>query len=209
MWNGGLSLPARLLKKSLVSSALLRRNSNTVPWYSLVPERVETLTTPPEKRPHSAERLLLSTLNSWVESTEGMVVIELNSPAVVGTPSIITSALCACPPLIAKSLSWLVFTETSPNWPPAAGVFVTPGVISTSRKGLRPFNGMFRILALSITCPSDEVCSASSGAAATTSTASVSAPNSIAKSRRITSSTWSVNPARVNVLNPAPAAETR
>jgi len=35
-----------------------------VPWKSLVPERVATLTMPPDARPYSAEKLLLRTRNS-------------------------------------------------------------------------------------------------------------------------------------------------
>lgn len=58
-----------------------------------LPDRVETLITPPPNRPHSADRLLLSTLNSCAASTVGIVVIWLKNPAVAGTPSISTSLL--------------------------------------------------------------------------------------------------------------------
>ena len=42
-------------KKFLASSFSFRRNSNSVPWSSLVPDFVVTLTTPPMARPYSAE----------------------------------------------------------------------------------------------------------------------------------------------------------
>src|SRR6476659_423357 len=100
MRNGGLGFPALLLQKSFASVALLRRYSNKVPCSSLVPDLVETFKTPPENRPHSAERLLLSTLNSCAASTVGIAVMELNNPAVVGIPSTYISVLCFWPPLM-------------------------------------------------------------------------------------------------------------
>src|SRR5215467_16012707 len=52
------------LKKFLASTALLRRNSNSSPWYLSVPERVAIFTIAPELRPYSALYVELSTLNS-------------------------------------------------------------------------------------------------------------------------------------------------
>src|ERR1700732_943621 len=55
-------------KKLEASSALFRMNSYTLPWNSLVPERVIALITPPEERPYSAGYVLLRTENSETAS---------------------------------------------------------------------------------------------------------------------------------------------
>src|SRR5262245_19037478 len=94
------------------------------PWYWLVPARVDTLITPPPKRPQSAERLLLCTLNSWVASTAGMVVTWLVNPLVLGMPSIRISLLCTRPPLIdmlvgARSVKNRRRELREPEWLPA------------------------------------------------------------------------------------------
>ena len=61
--KGGGLLEVKV-KKLRASSALLRKNSNSSPWNSLVPERVATLTTAPELWPYSALKVELSILNS-------------------------------------------------------------------------------------------------------------------------------------------------
>src|SRR5215467_1780182 len=63
------------LKKFLASTALLRRNSNSSPWYLSVPERVAILTIAPELRPYSALYVELSTLNSDTVLIDGWKVI--------------------------------------------------------------------------------------------------------------------------------------
>src|SRR5262245_61292602 len=65
-------------KKLRASSASFRRNSNSSPWNSLVPERVAMLTTAPELCPYSALNVELSTLNSLTLLIEGWKLIELN-----------------------------------------------------------------------------------------------------------------------------------
>ena len=52
--NGGFCRPNLLSSHFAASSAELRRNSKTVPWNSLVPERVTAVRTPPDDRPYSA-----------------------------------------------------------------------------------------------------------------------------------------------------------
>ena len=42
-----------------------------MPWKPLVPDFVDTLTAAPGDRPYSAEYGLVTTLNSWIASTDG------------------------------------------------------------------------------------------------------------------------------------------
>jgi hypothetical protein len=64
--------PVTLDTKLLASSLSLRGNSNTLPWYWFVPDRIVAFTVYPAERPYSAEKLLVLTLNSCTASTEGM-----------------------------------------------------------------------------------------------------------------------------------------
>src|SRR5207247_181969 len=66
--SGGGSVVA---KKFFDWNRSLRRNSQPDPCHSFVPDLVTTLTTDPELRPNSAEKLLLWILNSWTASTFG------------------------------------------------------------------------------------------------------------------------------------------
>ena len=70
--NGGLSAPWGT-KKFLASMRSLRRNSNTDPCSSLVPDLVVIVTTPPMERPNSAEYALVRILNSWTASSWGLM----------------------------------------------------------------------------------------------------------------------------------------
>src|ERR1019366_936699 len=55
----------------LALSLSLRKYSNTLPWYWLVPLLITTLTMPPWKLPNSAEALLVIMLNSAMASGFG------------------------------------------------------------------------------------------------------------------------------------------
>src|ERR1700675_4288961 len=72
--KGGIVGPS---KKFRASRPLLRRNSYAEPWNEFVPEREIPLTTPPELLPYSAEKLLVSTENSWIASTPKVPPITL------------------------------------------------------------------------------------------------------------------------------------
>ena len=67
-------------KKLRASKASLRMNSKAVPCSLLVPDLVDTETTP-APRPNSAEKTPESTLNSRTCSTDGetMTVLKVNS----------------------------------------------------------------------------------------------------------------------------------
>ncbi len=67
--NFGLT-PELGLKKPVALSEVLRLNSHTVPWKSLVPLRKVALMTAPPARPNSALKLLVWTLNSSTASGE-------------------------------------------------------------------------------------------------------------------------------------------
>src|ERR1051326_7015915 len=56
--NGGSSTGAKALRAWKLR---WRRNPNTLPWYSLVPDLVTTFTTPPDERPNSGANELLTT----------------------------------------------------------------------------------------------------------------------------------------------------
>ena len=53
--NWPFSAPERLLAQLLASKRSSRRNSNRLPWNSLLPDLVMALTTPPATLPNSAE----------------------------------------------------------------------------------------------------------------------------------------------------------
>src|SRR5512134_1233569 len=72
--NGDWGWGSRL-KKFRASRSWWRKNSNTSPWRSLVPDRVAMLTTAPELRPYSALMVWLSTLNSDTVLIDGWKVI--------------------------------------------------------------------------------------------------------------------------------------
>src|SRR5690349_5508105 len=74
--NGGGWLEVNV-KKFLASNASLRRNWNSSPWKSLVPERVATFTTAPELWPYSALSVELSILTSRRELIDGRKRMEL------------------------------------------------------------------------------------------------------------------------------------
>ena len=69
--NSGRGVPERFAKNSEASMLSLRRNSNAVPWTSLVPDLVTMLTFAPAAVPNSAEVMLVWILNSWMASIEG------------------------------------------------------------------------------------------------------------------------------------------
>ncbi len=82
--------PCRSLKYELASSAVLRRNSYTVPCSPFVPVRVTRSTWPPAVRPYSALALLVMTRNSWrasgftgelVSSPRGITGSEMSMPS--------------------------------------------------------------------------------------------------------------------------------
>ena len=54
------------------SSALLRKNSKTLPWNSFVPDLIVALMMAPAERPNSALKLFVLTLNSSTASTDGV-----------------------------------------------------------------------------------------------------------------------------------------
>ncbi len=73
--NGGGSVEVKV-KKLRASSASFRKNSNSSPWNSLLPDRVAILTTAPALWPCSALKVELSTLNSCTAPMDGWNVIE-------------------------------------------------------------------------------------------------------------------------------------
>src|SRR5260370_35368003 len=85
--NGGRALPARFANQSLALSLSLRRNSYSVACGSLVPDLVMTLKIPPDARPYSALKLLVSTLNSSTASGLALITGWFCEGAVLGAPS--------------------------------------------------------------------------------------------------------------------------
>src|SRR5260370_29624765 len=73
--NGACGAVAGKLKKFRASRALFLKNSNSSPWYSLVPERVAKFTMAPAFRPYSAGKDELSILYSASVSIGGWKVI--------------------------------------------------------------------------------------------------------------------------------------
>src|SRR5512133_3833649 len=69
--NGGRGVLFRRLLQVFASRLLLRRNSKSVKCAAFVPERVDTLITPPPVLPYSAARELVITVNSSMLSTIG------------------------------------------------------------------------------------------------------------------------------------------
>ena len=88
-------------KKFLASKASLRRYSKTVPCHSLLPDLVETETTP-APRPNSAEKVPVSTLNSRTDSTVGCTITVLNVNSLLSMPSTSQALVLACEPSALK-----------------------------------------------------------------------------------------------------------
>ena len=114
-------------KKLRASNASLRRYSNTVPCSVLLPDLVDTDTTP-APRPNSAEKTPVSTLNSRTCSTEGATMTVLNVNSLLSMPSISQALALAWWPRALKfdaprGLNVLAPDRFSPAWPG-----VTPGV---------------------------------------------------------------------------------
>ena len=74
-------------KKLLEFRDASRRYSNTEPWKSFVPERIVRLTAAPPNTPNSAVGLLVWTLNSWMASSGGVMLIIAFSGSLLTTPS--------------------------------------------------------------------------------------------------------------------------
>src|SRR5512140_886925 len=113
-------------KKFFASNFSLRRYSKAVPWNSLLPDFVETETTP-EPRPTAAEQLPVSTLNSRTDSTEGITITVLKVCSLLSMPSITHAFALACDPSALKfeaprGLNVEAPERFSPAWPG-----VTPG----------------------------------------------------------------------------------
>src|SRR4026207_141310 len=95
----GLAALARFEKKSIESIAWFRKYSYAVPCTLLVPDFVETLTAAPGDRPYSAAYGLVTTLNSWIASTDGRETCVVSSwtfseMLLLSTPSI-RKVLCS------------------------------------------------------------------------------------------------------------------
>jgi hypothetical protein len=72
---------------SVALNRLSRRNSKTLPWKLLVPERVTALTDAPECIPFCAERPLVATLNSCSASGNGNGMFVLSYGSLCIAPS--------------------------------------------------------------------------------------------------------------------------
>src|SRR6266852_558533 len=70
-WNAALLAPNLFDSQSLAFNFSLRKYSYAEPRKLLVPDLVTSTTAPPESRPYSAERPLVSTLNSDTASMDG------------------------------------------------------------------------------------------------------------------------------------------
>src|SRR5271169_6061754 len=68
-WKSGFGATVNV--NGLALRSVLRKNSYTLPWNSLVPDLVTTLTTAPELRPYSASNELVITRNSSMLSGDG------------------------------------------------------------------------------------------------------------------------------------------
>ena len=100
--------------------------SKTVPRNSLLPDLVETETTP-APRPNSAEKTPFSTLNSRTDSTDGATMTVLKVNSLLSMPSTSQPLVLACWPRALKleaprGLKVLAPERFSPCWPG-----VTPG----------------------------------------------------------------------------------
>src|SRR5260370_36512167 len=85
MWvlrNSRLGLPPAFSKKSAGSSLSLRKNSQTAPCSSLVPDLIVAFRTAAPERPYSALNPVVWTLNSSIASTGGgkTKVVPLDKP---------------------------------------------------------------------------------------------------------------------------------
>src|SRR4051812_46253021 len=97
---GGVGLPKRLLLQVFALSAAQRLKRYAEPCGWLVPARVTIVTAPPFEWPNDASNMVVFTLTSSTESTDGTYTTDpLESGTVSGTPSRITSLLpCVAPP---------------------------------------------------------------------------------------------------------------
>src|SRR5438132_11033407 len=123
--RGGLGTAERA-KKLRASKTSLRRYSKAVPWISLLPDFVETDTTP-APRPNSAENVPVSTLNSRTDSTDGVTMTVLNVYSLLSMPSTSHAFAFAWEPSALKfeaprGLKVEAPDRFSPIWPA-----VTPG----------------------------------------------------------------------------------
>ena len=151
--------------------------SKTVPCHSLLPDLVDTETTP-APRPNSAEKTPFNTLNSRTDSTDGATMTVLKVNSLLSMPSISQPLVLACWPSALKfdaprGLKVLAPDRFSPACPG-----VTPGTRYTSVAKLRPFSGSSRIAFSSMTVPTSDESVLTSGADATTLVVSVMAPTS-------------------------------
>ena len=120
-------------KKFLASNFSLRRYSKAVPWISLLPDFVDTDTTP-APRPNSAEKVPVRTLNSRTDSTDGVTMTVLNVYSLLSIPSISQALVLACEPRALKfeaprGLKVEAPERFSPTWPA-----VTPGQVDEGRE---------------------------------------------------------------------------
>src|SRR5262252_11029866 len=127
------------------SIASLRKYSYAVPWKVFVPDLVETLTAAPGERPYSAEYGLVTTLNSWIASTDGRDTCVVSSwtfseMLLLSTPSrrkLFCSARAPC----------TLIPPVRPNdVPPPCSVYrspCTPGTSDSKSSQLRIASGRF------------------------------------------------------------------
>ena len=133
-WRNGVGPSRPASRKGLrESNASLRRNSQTAPWKSLVPDLETRLITPPRTPPYSALSLWDCTLNSCTASTIGstaqlwpknqwlitpssrFMLLRFQAPLIEGSakddPGRATGALKLVPP----ALPWAVLTGVAPG----------------------------------------------------------------------------------------------
>src|ERR1700691_2474281 len=185
--NGARALPALLEKKSLALSCVLRKNSYKLPWNSLPPERVTTLNTPPADFPYSAEKLLVSTLNSCTRSGVALMTGWFCAGEELGAPSNRNSLLAARWPLIANDT--VLIWSMGRLFTPIDGR--TPGTSIASAYGFLTSSGSSVICLNAMTCPTVGVSLSSNVAEPLTSTLDATAPSCNVMSRRATCCTSS------------------
>ena len=123
-------------KKLRAFSALLRRYSQSEPCNWLDPARVATTNRPPPKRPYSALKLLVITLNSWIASGDGRLKRVFCNRLLCSVPSKRTSFSVSRPPatMTAGPLRACAMDV-------GAEVRATPGTMRASSIALRPLSG--------------------------------------------------------------------
>src|SRR5713101_5444218 len=134
--RGGLGTAERA-KKLRASKTSLRRYSKAVPWISLLPDLVETDTTP-APRPNSAENVPVSTLNSRTDSTDGVTMTVLNVYSLLSIPSMSQALALACEPSALKLLAPRGLKVEAPERFSPICPAVTPGARYTSVAKFRP-----------------------------------------------------------------------